>query len=205
MKKLLLSVAFLLTYVVVLAQRPYCCITQGAEMEYSIFDSKGDRTVGSKSTVISASGSNGNYDIVMKTEAPGMPPMEVSTIIRGGNASVNMGGASVVIDGKIPFVPTRLAVGMELDCGTVTVKMMGIESTMVINSNKVIGREELTTDAGTFKCYIVEQQYQATAMGFKSKGVQRTWYARGVGMVKMETFDGKGRLAQTQLLTSFSR
>lgn len=203
MKKPILFIVLILTAVNMFAQRPYCCITPGAELEYSIIDTKGNVTAGSKSTVISATGSNGNYDIVMTVETAGLAPMEVATKIRGGNASVNVGGIAIDVDGKVPFIPSKLAVGMELDCGTVTVDVSGIRTTQNIHSNRVIGREELSTDAGTFKCYIVEQVYDAVAFGFKVKGTQKTWYARGVGMVKLETYDAKGKLIQTQVLTSY--
>ena len=140
----------------------------------------------------------------MKVETAGLPAFETTTTVQGGKAVVGIGGASIDIDGSIPFIPSRLAVGMELDCGTITVDFGGLKSEETITSHRVVDREELATPAGSFKCYVVQQDYVAKALGIKVKGSQKIWYCRGIGNVKMETFNAKGKLQQTQLLTSLS-
>lgn len=184
--------------------KPYICITPGAELTFTSYDAKGKEISGGGSVqkVISATGMAGNYDITMQITVPGINPITAQTKVTDGNAIVSLGGgATVSLEGDVPFIPERMAVGMELDCGVINADVMGMKTVQTITSNKVVGREELTTNAGSFKCYIVEQQYTASLMGIKTNGMTRTWYARGLGAIKIETMDKNGKVQQTQLLT----
>lgn len=184
--------------------KPYICITPGAELTFKSYDAKGKEIAngGSVQKVVSATGMSGNYDITMQLIVPGLNPITAQTKVTGGNAIVSLGGgATVSLEGDVPFIPERMAVGMELDCGVINAEVMGMKTVQTITSNKVVGREELTTDAGTFKCYIVEQVYTASVMGIKTNAMTRTWYARGLGAIKIETMDKNGKTAQVQLLT----
>lgn len=210
MKKLLISVALTVSAFSCFAQRPYFCVKSGAVLEYTTYDANGKESGTSRTEIISASGSNGNYEISTKSESfvdgkSIMSPMEVTASVENGNVSVALaGGPSIDISGDVPFIPSRLAVGMELDCGTITVTTSGVRVSTDILSNRVVGREEIDTPAGTFKCYIVEMEQEAKVIGIKTKGSQKTWYSRGIGTVKAETYDAKGKLVQAQLLTSYS-
>jgi hypothetical protein len=77
---------------------------------------------------------------------------------------------------------------------------MGLNFNAEILSHKVTGREELTTPAGTFKCYIVEMVSQTRIFGQKAISSTKNWYARGVGSVKSETMDENGNITSSQLL-----
>ncbi len=194
------------------ANEPFCCVTPGAELKYVTTDAKGKKETGSSVTKInSVSGSNGNYTIsqTITTYANGaqlMQPMEVTTKVSGGNASVALGGGiAVETDSDIPVIPADLEVGMELKCGTVKVSISGITSEQIIESHKVVAREDLTTAAGTFDCYVVEQVYTTQVAFIKAKGSQKIWYARGVGNVKTETYDKKGKLVSVQALASYTK
>lgn len=194
----------MLTVTSVFAQRPYWCVTPGTKLDYTVYDAKGAVTGTSSITVVTADGSGENYDITMQAETPGIAPFTVSATISDGRVVTGMGETGIEIDGSVPFVPLRMAVGMELDCGTITVNTGGITTTQTITDNRVVDREEISTAAGTFKCYVVQQKYSAKVMGIKVNGSQKTWYARGIGQVKLETYDSKGKLLQIQLLTGIS-
>lgn len=194
----------MLTVTSVFAQRPYWCVTPGTKLDYTVYDAKGAVTGTSSITVVTADGSGENYDITMQAETPGIAPFTVSATISDGRVVTGMGETGIEIDGSVLFVPLRMAVGMELDCGTITVNTGGITTTQTITDNRVVDREEISTAAGTFKCYVVQQKYSAKVMGIKVNGSQKTWYARGIGQVKLETYDSKGKLLQIQLLTGIS-
>ncbi len=194
------------------SREPFCCVTPGAELKYVTTDAKGKNETGSSVTKInSVSGSDGNYTIsqTVTVYANGtqlMQPMEIKTTITDGNASVALGGGLAVdINSKVPVIPANLEVGMELECGEIVATVSGIKTTQTITSHKVVAREELTTPAGTFDCFVVEQVYTAQVAFVKVKGIQKVWYARGVGNVKTETYDKKGKLASRQTLTSFTK
>lgn len=69
---------------------------------------------------------------------------------------------------------------------------------------KICGKEKLTTPAGTFDCFILEETVTTKAM--MQKDVEKTvsWYAYGVGLVKENTYDKKGRLVSTTILNSIN-
>ncbi len=192
-------------------KEPFCCVTQGAELKYVTTDAKGNETGTSVTKINSVSGADGNYQIsqtitLYMNGTQFMKPMEITSTIKDGNASVALGGGMAVeMSSAVPLIPARLAVGLELDCGEIVATVAGIKTTQIIESHKVVAREELTTPAGTFDCYVVEQVYTAKMAFIKAKGSQKVWYARGVGNVKTETYDKRGKLSSAQILTSFTK
>ena len=38
-------------------------------------------------------------------------------------------------------------------------------------------------------------------LGIKVNGSMKTWYARGIGAVRTDTYDKKGKLSSSQILT----
>jgi len=73
---------------------------------------------------------------------------------------------------------------------------------VTITNRKVEAVESLTTPAGTFDCYKISYDIATKMMGInvKMKGVE--WYAKGVGMVKSESYNKDAKLQGSTLLTS---
>ena len=69
---------------------------------------------------------------------------------------------------------------------------------------KISGKEKLTTPAGTFDCFIMEETVTTKAMMQKEVEKTVSWYAYGVGLVKENTYDKKGKLVSTTLLNSIN-
>ena len=105
------------------------------------------------------------------------------------------------VTGECRGIPAELSVGMELPDYEIEIKVMFITSKMGCRDRKVIGRESVTTPAGTFDCYVVEETMTAKAMMVNEKTRQVSWYARGIGLVRQQTFDKK-KLTGTTILTS---
>lgn len=210
MKRLILSIMALCLMANAWAQEPFCCITEGAELKYVTTDAKGNETGTSVTKMNSITGENGNYDITQTITlfvngTQMLKPMVIESTVKDGDASIALGGgAAIDVSSDVPLIPARLAVGLELGCGEIKVNMGGIKAKQTITLHKVVGREELTTPAGTFDCYIVEQQYTAKLGFIKAKGSQKIWYARGVGNIKTETYDKRGKLSSQQILTSYT-
>ena len=209
MKRFALSILALCLCLNLWAQKePFCCVKQGAELKYVTTDKKGNETGTSTTKITSATGSDGNYTvsqtITLYVNGNQMfNPMNITTTVKEGYASVALGGgAAIDMTTDVPLIPPRLAVGLELATGTIEINMGGIKTSQEIHTHKVVGREELTTPAGTFDCYIVEQTYTAKMAFIKAKGSQKVWYARGIGNVKTETYDKRGKLSTQQILIS---
>ncbi|MEM9675828.1 MAG: hypothetical protein ACFB15_24200 [Cyclobacteriaceae bacterium] len=123
-----------------------------------------------------------------------------------------MEGMDTEIETDFIMLPSELEVGQDLPDSKATIKMkMGsgganmMSNDIIIKDRKVAVREELTTPAGTFDCYKITYNTDVT---MKAMGMNRTstyagaeWFARNVGMVRSESYDGKGNLQSYTLLT----
>ena len=124
--------------------------------------------------------------------------------VRNGSAMISVGQGNIDLtatDPELMRIPNKLAVGYKLPLGEMIVDLGGFRVKSTITENEVIDREEITTPAGTFKCYVVKQTSEGRVMGIKSETTIKTWYARGIGVVKQETYS-KGELFGSSMLTS---
>ena len=211
MKKMLLFFLLMAGWAQVQAQAPYCCVTKGAELTYTDYDAKGKET-GTTTNIYKEVKviSDLDYDISMETtvNTGGMETtMETSMEVRNGSAMISMGQGSIDLtatDPELMRIPNKLAVGYKLPLGEMIVDLGGFRVKSTITENEVVDREEITTPAGTFKCYVVKQTSEGRVMGIKSATTTKIWYARGIGMVKTETYS-KGDLFSTSVLTSMKK
>lgn len=114
--------------------------------------------------------------------------MEMS--VEGGNLEMpaGMNSGDMLKDGNLK---------MSFSSGGMTVMNMSV----AITNRKVEAVENLTTPAGTFECYKISYDIATKMMiSVKMKGVE--WYAKGVGMVKSESYSKDGKLQGSTLLTS---
>ena len=112
-------------------------------------------------------------------------------------------------------IPKNMYPGQKLDDVSFTIKTSSGSMGMVVNSNlvdrKVGPRETLVTPAGSFQCMPIygTRKSSMKMMGINSKMGGPTkeivWMAPGIGVVKSESYDAKGKLASTQVLTKFVR
>ena len=96
---------------------------------------------------------------------------------------------------------------------TMKTKASGADMTIITNltERKVGAKEKITTPAGTFECMPITgvRKSSMKVMGInRNMGKPTTetiWYAPGIGMVKSENYDEKGKVEMTQVLTEFKR
>jgi hypothetical protein len=85
---------------------------------------------------------------------------------------------------------------MALKMGFVKMKMSA-----TITNRKSESIEDITVKGGTFKCYKFSGEVNTVAMGIKVNAKSAEWYAKGIGTVKMESYDKKGNLqSRTELI-----
>ena len=65
---------------------------------------------------------------------------------------------------------------------------------------KIVGRENIQTEAGLFDCFIMEETITTKAMMMKDIEKIKSWYAYGIGLVKEITYDKNGKLISTMTL-----
>ena len=111
------------------------------------------------------------------------------------------------ISGTDLEIPNNLSVGQTLPDAQMimNISMSGIKMNMElsITNRKVIGKESVTTPAGTFDCFVITSD-MTTKMGVSQTSSSKQWIAEGVGMVKQEDYQ-KGKVSSSSLLTAFSK
>ena len=105
-------------------------------------------------------------------------------------------------------IPNNLSVGQTLKDADMlmTINMGGMNMKMTMNliNRKVESKESLTTSAGTFDCYVISYTSEFK-MGIKQTFMAKEWMAEGVGMVKSESYNKKGKLMGYSELTQISK
>lgn len=119
------------------------------------------------------------------------------------------GEAELKVETENLEIPMSLNKGDKLKDGSIKMSMnedspIPINVTVTISDRRVVDEEVLNTPAGEFDCAVMEQTISTKVMMsiiMKSK----EWYTPGVGMIKSESYNKKGKLTGYSLLTAFSR
>lgn len=112
-------------------------------------------------------------------------------------------------------IPKNMYPGQKLKDVNFTMKTKTSGMEMVVTTNlterKVGAKEKVVTPAGTFECMPITgvRKTSMNVMGMnRNMGKPTTetiWYTPGIGMVKTESYDAKGKVESTQILTEFKR
>lgn len=105
------------------------------------------------------------------------------------------------VEGECRGIPSELYVGQELPDYEVEITMV-FKARLTYTDRKVIDRETLSTPAGSFDCYIIEETNTSWIMMNRDRKTTRTWWAKGVGKIKEETYDEEMNLTEVMLISS---
>jgi hypothetical protein len=115
----------------------------------------------------------------------------------------------VEMEGDNLEFPSNISPGDELPDGNINIKVSSSGVTVmnmdvIIQNRKVEGKEKVTTEAGTFDCYKIsyETLSKTRMVSTSIKGIE--WIAEGIGVVKSESYNRKGKLTAYSLLTRLS-
>ena len=135
------------------------------------------------------------------------------TCFTDGLANLNSDALRSFRDRKLVYTPVPLAwpnhpaVGSTLPPGGVSVQVsssvvsIATVSTLLRNRRVISGPAPVTTPAGTFSCYKVEANRESATvprpdMAMRTSVKQVDFYAPGVGIVRTEIYNKKGKLDQ---------
>ncbi len=117
-------------------------------------------------------------------------------------------GMETDITGTNIVMPNNMQVGDNLPDAemSMSVNMSGININMNVDikNRKVIAKENVTTPAGTFDCFLIEYD-TVMRMGMARTIKSKQWIAAGVGLVKQEDYNNGGRMMNRNVLTAFTR
>ncbi|WP_235835935.1 TapB family protein [Cognatitamlana onchidii] len=127
--------------------------------------------------------------------------MNPELLTKYGDLEVDMTGNNIEF-------PNNLEVGQALKDANMNmvINMGGMNMNMTINmiDRKVISKESVTTPAGTFDCFVLSYASEIK-MGVTYSFTSKEWIAKGVGLVKNETYNNKGSLMSYSELTNLER
>ena len=109
----------------------------------------------------------------------------------------------IKISGEIRGIPRYPKVGklpdyeFQMKFSIINMKVNG-------EQRKISRTEKLTTPAGTFDCFVLEETVTTRAMMQKEVEKTISWYAHGVGLVKEASYDKNGKLQSSTVLNSIN-
>ncbi len=166
--------------------------TDKATMAYKLIDDKGNTLSGSE------------YEVTCQD---GIVSMDFRSLMRPQMLE-QYKGMKREVTGTNLNLPNNLSVGQSLPNATMNIKIsiegMNLNMNTSIIDRKVIGTETLTTPAGTFNCYVISQTMVMKTMGTHSRS-SKQWIAEGVGVVKSEDYNKRGKLTGSSVLSNFSK
>lgn len=198
---------------------------EGTVMKTKHYDKKDKETGESAITILKKTSSGNRQQIDVKFESTSKTTDsafvgEYAYICEDGKVYVEMKsylgnqlaayqGMDIEIDGDNIEMPSNPAAGQELSGGEViaTVRNQGIPMMKIsldISNRKVEKKEMIKTPAGTFECFKITQDTQSKIGFIKVKGSSAEWFAEGIGVVRSESYDKRGKLVSYSVLNEIS-
>lgn len=217
MKKLFLFTALIFVGMALKAQDIFFPTKEGTVLVYKTFDKKDKETNMIRYTITHINIHGSDMDITYQVES--IDPNE--KLIYKDEITIHKIGDNIYFDmsnfinkaafqqnGQIPAeiqitgnnmeVPSNPQPGDVLpDANVEMVMKMGfinMKMSALVTNRKMEAIEDITVKAGTFKGYKFTSDVSASAMGLKMKSNSKEWYAKGVGIVKTESYDKNGKL-----------
>lgn len=226
MKTLTSIITFIIIASTAIAQNDcskYYPLNEGTKFQITVYDKK-DRTTGVIDyEVVKVEGSGndktGTINSTMKDgKGKNMGDLSFNVNCNGNTASIDFksminpqifeqfGEMDYELTGTNMEWPNNLTVGQQLPDASMEMKIsmggMNMNLTTSITDREVLGKENVTTPAGTFDCFVLTSTTTAK-MGISQTSTSKSWVTEKIGAVKSETYDKKGNIESTSLLTKF--
>ncbi|MFP2997082.1 hypothetical protein ABN763_14290 [Spongiivirga sp. MCCC 1A20706] len=153
----------------------------------ALFDKKGKEIV------------TGNFKVTCLGEETVIEPESIidpSTLKQFQNMKYSITGDGIRL-------PNTLEVGQHLPDSAVEMKVdagiMNMNVSVTMTDRKVERKEQLTTPAGTFDCYVISYTNTLT-MGTSKAQYATQWIAKGMGMIQQEIRKENGKLISKSIL-----
>lgn len=118
-------------------------------------------------------------------------------------------GMEVSVNSSDMMYPAKLTTDQTLPDANITISAASggislLNLVMNITNRKVVGIESVTVPAGTFECYKITYDVETKLM-FKMNTTVVEYLNMGVGNVKTETYDKKGKIISTNELIELKK
>ena len=113
-----------------------------------------------------------------------------------------MEGMQVTVTG-MPFqLPSNVKVGDTFGDYTITMNLAGIKTNTEVTGVKAVAEETLDVNGTSIDCVVIENTTVSKVIGIKQTAIQKIWYGHGIGPVKTNMYNKKGKLMTSQELVS---
>lgn len=231
MKTFLISMYSLFLPLALLAQKDICSssympLEEGITYELTNYDRKGNEESVSRQTVSELEETDEGYKatisfVLADSKGKEMNQGSFGIECRGNSifmdmsnmldqsALEGMGDVEVEMSGDGLEIPNNPSAGQSLPDGSIQMKTNtgafgNFTMTLKVINRKVDGMETIETRAGTFDCVKISQETEVKSI-VTTRSKSTTWYAKGIGMVKTESYNSKGKLMGTTVLTKLDR
>jgi len=223
MKKTLLFTLLLFVIVPLKAQESFFPTKEGTVLIYKMFDKKNKETGTMKYTIKEIVSNGDDMDVTYIVES--MDPKgksqfkeEITMYKKGDVLYYDMGNfinkAAFQQDGEIPpniqitgnnmEIPVNPTPGQSLPDANIEIALkmafVNLKISTSLTNRKVEAVEDITVPAGSFNCYKFTSDVNSSIMGKKITASSVEWYARGLGVVKSESYNKKGELETYMVL-----
>jgi len=208
---------------------PYYALKKGTRIEYTVYNGNGKVQGYNKQEITNITRSSNSVEAVVsgtQTDDKGKVQNSATVSLRynNGNIYVNLlemmpvqGLENAEIDANLSgndmIIPSKLTPGQILPDAEATFKMKISDGNdaadlppLVFNifNRRAVRAENVDTPVGKFVCFKIVQTIEAD---YPLIGLQQatgiTWIGKGMGVVKSESYDAKGKLTNRMLLTGF--
>ncbi|MFT3753450.1 MAG: hypothetical protein QM800_11455 [Paludibacter sp.] len=217
MKKIIFLAAVILVGMALPAQEFFFPTKEGTVLVYKSFDKKGKELNTLQYTITQIKMMGRDMDISYQVESKDnkgkqLYTDEVTVSKKGDKLYLDMSNyinkaafqqngkisADVLVTGNNLELPSNPKAGDALPDANVEMSMemgfMKMKMSADVTNRKVEAIEDITVKAGTFKSYKFTSDVNSVALGIKIKNSNKEWYAKGIGMLKTETYDKNGNL-----------
>lgn len=220
------ALALLSLPIVVVGQTsiPYFCNREGAVLEYERWSPKGEikwyhQMKIEKISLLSEGGEEVKYSSRIVDKKGKSQFGDTAIVLKGylkdGYFTMNMGeSVETIIKSMIPegvdidihiaggesVLPPNLTPGDTLPPIHTSVTILGMSMKVSVTERKVLRFETIETPAGSFECVVVRERKKERGLGRSRHTIADTWYSKGVGMVRHDTYSPKLKLQTSEIL-----
>ena len=214
---LVMMVVSLLMVMGTAAQEPFFLHKEGVKLIYADKDKKGKINSYSETTATKVTGDVDNctvtYSMMVmdKKKTPILKqPMTQTFEVKNGTVTYDpkslvgqvMEGMQVTVTGTLFQLPSNVKVGDTFGDYTITMNLAGIKTNTEVTDVEAVAEETLDVNGTSIDCVVIENTTVSKVIGIKQTAVQKIWYGHGIGPVKTNMYNKKGKLLTSQELIS---
>ena len=207
----------LLTVLGMSAQEPFFLHTEGVKLTYADKDKKGKINSYTETTATKVTGDADNCTVtysMMVMDNKKNPvlkqPMTQTFEVKNGTVTYDpkslvgqiMEGMQVTVTGTPFQLPSNVKVGDTFGDYTITLNLAGIKTNTEVTGVKAVAEETLDVNGTSIDCVVIENTTVSKVIGIKQTTIQKIWYGHGIGPVKTNMYNKKGKLMTSQELVS---